>query len=203
VLCQEAEARYRELEAENRDFADRYLEAETENNSLLNLYVASYQLHSTLDFDEVLRIIAEIVLNFVGAEVFAVAMRHEKKNVLLPIIAQGIEADRIRDLSLETGVAAEVFTTGAPTFSAALASSDTIDPAKPTACVPLRIKGSTFGVLLIYRFLQQKTELAGVDKELFTLLAGHAATAIFSSRLYADSQRKLNTIQGLIDLVTS
>ena len=29
------------------------MEIEEENNNLANLYVASYQLHSTLDFDEV------------------------------------------------------------------------------------------------------------------------------------------------------
>ena len=38
--------------------------------------------------------------------------------------------------------------------------------------------------------------------ELFTLLAGHAATAILASKLYSQSERKLNTIQGFIDLLT-
>ena len=35
-----------------------------------------------------------------------------------------------------------------------------------------------------------------------TLLAGHAATAIFASRLHSQSKRKLSTIQGFIDLLT-
>ena len=60
------------MEEENRRFADRYVEIEEENNNLANLYVASYQLHSTLDVDEVLKIILEIVINLVGAEVFGV-----------------------------------------------------------------------------------------------------------------------------------
>ena len=47
-----------------------------------------------------------------------------------------------------------------------------------------------------------KKAFADVDYELFTLLAGHAATAIFSSRLYSDSERKLSTIQGFLDLLT-
>ena len=34
-------------------------------------------------------------------------------------------------------------------------------------------------MICIYRFLQQKKQFAAVDHELFTLLAGHAATAIF------------------------
>ncbi len=55
---------------------------------------------------------------------------------------------------------------------------------------------------MIYKLLVQKTQFADVDYELFTLLAGHAATAIFSSRLYSDSERKLSTIQGFLDLLT-
>ena len=36
-----------------------------------------------------------------------------------------------------------------------------------------------------------------------TLLAAHAATAIFSSKLYSQSERKLNTIQSFLDLLTT
>jgi hypothetical protein len=41
-----------------------------------------------------------------------------------------------------------------------------------------------------------------MDHELFALLAGHAATAIFAAQLYGQSERKLSTIQGFIDLLT-
>jgi hypothetical protein len=33
------------------------------------------------------------------------------------------------------------------------------------------------------------------------MLAGHAATALFSSKLYSQSERKLNTIQSFLDLL--
>ena len=72
----------------------------------------------------------------------------------------------------------------------------------PMVCIPLKIKEHVIGVLAIYKLLMQKKKFAPVDYELFTLLAGHAATAIFSSRLYSDSERKLSTIQGFIDLLT-
>ena len=45
--------------------------------------------------------------------------------------------------------------------------------------------------------------LSAVDYELFSLLAAHAATAIFSSKLYSQSERKLNTIQSFLDLLTT
>jgi len=57
-------------------------------------------------------------------------------------------------------------------------------------------------VISIYKLFDQKDEFTNVDYELFTLLAGHAATAVFSSRMYSDSERKLSTIQGFIDLLT-
>ena len=40
-----------------------------------------------------------------------------------------------------------------------------------------------------------------MDYELFTLLAGHAATAIFSAKLYSTSTRKLSTLQGFLEML--
>ena len=57
-------------------------------------------------------------------------------------------------------------------------------------------------MIAIYKLLEQKPKFSALDYELFTLLAGHAATAIFSSKLYSESERKLSTIQGFINLLT-
>ena len=57
------------------------------------------------------------------------------------------------------------------------------------------------GAIAIYGLLQQKDGFTPLDHELFTLLGGHAATAIFAAQLYSQSERKLNTIQGFIDLL--
>ena len=77
----------------------------------------------------------------------------------------------------------------------------TID--KPLAAVPLKIKEHVIGLIVIYKLLQQKDSFSAVDYELFSLLAAHAATAIFSSKLYSQSERKLNTIQSFLDLLTT
>jgi len=73
----------------------------------------------------------------------------------------------------------------------------------PLVCIPLMIKDKTIGVIALYKLLPQKKIFANVDYELFTLLAGHAATAIFSARLYSEAQRKLDTIKGFMELLTS
>jgi predicted nuclease with TOPRIM domain len=74
---------------------------------------------------------------------------------------------------------------------------------KPLAAVPLKIKEHVIGLIAIYKLLQQKDSFSAVDYELFSLLAAHAATAIFSSKLYSQSERKLNTIQSFLDLLTT
>jgi hypothetical protein len=195
--------RFREVEDENKDFASRYVQIENENNNLLNIYVASYQLHSTLDFQEVLQIITEIILNFVGAESFAVGTVQEGGGALRLLAVEGIERARLGSIGADAGTIGRVLKSGEPYFAESFDTTKPVDGGTPWVCVPLKIKDQTIGVILIYRFLPQKKELAPVDHELFTLLAGHAATAIFASKLYTDSKRKLNTIQGFIDLMTS
>ena len=193
--------RIRQVEAENKDFANRYVEIESENNNLANLYIASYQLHSTLDFKEVLQIITEIIINLIGAEVFAILLLDEKTGLLEAVATEGVEREEVPKVRLGTGVIGEVVKTGENYFVHDLGGYQ-IDLENPMVCIPLKIKEQTIGVLVIYGLLIQKKFFADVDYELFTLLAGHAATAVFSSRLYSDSERKLNTIQGFLDLLT-
>ena len=75
------------------------------------------------------------------------------------------------------------------------------DDGREGSC-PLSVDDRPVGAIVTYKLLQQKDGFSALDNELFTLLAGHAATAIFASRLYAQSERKLSTIQGLVDLLT-
>jgi len=193
--------RISQIEEENKDFANRYVEIESENNNLANLYIASYQLHSTLDFREVLQIITEIMINLIGAETFAIMLLDEKTRMLEAVATEGLEREDIPTVRMGEGVVGDVARTGENYFVPDLDRYE-MDLANPMVCIPLKIKEQCIGVLVIYKLLLQKKAFADVDYELFTLLAGHAATAVFSSRLYSDSERKLNTIQGFLDLLT-
>ena len=200
--------RFREVEEENKDFANRYIEIEEQNNNLANLYVASYQLHSTLDFREVIQILEEIVINLIGAESFAILLLDEKTNELKTIASEGEDVmPGLEGIScrLGDGVIGSVARTGESYYINQDIDTGggavTLD--KPLAAVPLKIKEHVIGVIVIYRLLQQKDSFTAVDYELFSLLAAHAATAIFSSKLYSQSERKLNTIQSFLDLLTT
>ncbi|HKR63971.1 MAG TPA: GAF domain-containing protein [Thermoanaerobaculia bacterium] len=198
--------RFREVEEENKDFANRYIEIEEQNNNLANLYVASYQLHSTLDFREVIQIVQEIIINLIGAETFAILLLDEKTNELKTIayegedVMPGVETISTR---LGEGVLGTVAKTGESYYVNQDVEGGAITLEKPLAAVPLKIKEHVIGLIVIYRLLQQKDAFSAVDYELFSLLAAHAATAIFSSKLYSQSERKLNTIQSFLDLLTT
>ncbi len=193
----------RSVEGENLQFAERYVEVEEENNNLANLYVASYQLHSTLDPSEVVKVILEIVINLIGAEVFGVYVAEEEGDALRPVAAEGELVANFPVLRLGEGmvgrsVAEGEVQLGDPGVSGGAPSQG----GEPVVSIPLRVEDRPVGAIVIYKLLQQKDGFSPLDNELFTLLAGHAATAIFASRLYAQSERKLNTIQGFIDLLT-
>jgi transcriptional regulator with GAF, ATPase, and Fis domain len=193
--------RIKQVEEENFTFANRYVEVETENNMLANLYIASYQLHSTLDFKEVLQIITEIIINLIGAEEFGIMLLDERTNKLQAVACEGLEVNEIPSVALGEGIIGQMAKTGENYFLDDMNNYER-EFSKPLVCIPLKIKEHVIGVIVIYKLLTQKSSFAEVDYELFTLLAGHAATAIFSSKLYSESERKLSTIQGFIDLMT-
>jgi len=195
--------RYKRTEEENKDFASKYIEVETENNMLANLYVASYQLHSTLDFKEVLRVVMEIIINLIGAEKFALFLMDDKTNELIPVASEGLSPDELPRVKTGEGIIGRVAREGESHFLRDMTevSAEKIDISSPIVCIPMKIKEHVIGVISINSLFTHKNAFSNIDYELFNLLAGHAATAIFSSRLYTQSERKLSTIQSFLDLL--
>jgi len=193
--------RHRKVEEENKDFALKYVEVEEINNALANLYVASYQLHSTLDFEEVLRIIIEIVINLIGAEIFAILLIDDKTNDIVPVSAEGVSVEVVPKARIGEGIIGDVAKEGESYFAADISRGGDVAKGEPIVCIPLKIKEHVIGTIAIFSLLTQKEGFTNVDYELFNLLAGHAATAIFSARLYTQSERKLTTIQSFLELL--
>jgi len=195
--------RYKVVEEENKDFASRYVEVEEENNNLANLYVASYQLHSTMDLKEVLRIVSEIILNLIGSDHFAILTRNDEEPVLNVMAAETMDPS-IKKIKLGEGMIGRVAQTGEPFIQDNLDQATVSSPDRPIVCIPLKIHDGVIGVIAIFDlFEQKKNRLTRVDHELFSMLAGHAATAIFSAMLYSRSQRSLSTIKGFLGLMTN
>jgi len=199
--CTTVKERLDHVERENNDFAQRYVEIEEENNNLANLYVASYQLHSTLDLDEVLKIITEIAINLVGAEVFAIYLRRGDAGEELEAVAsEGLDLSHFPTVRMGSGLIGNAVASSEATC---WDTSGSRDLSQPIVCVPLSVHDRSIGAIVIFKLLQQKDGFSPLDHELFNMLGGHAATSLFAARLYSQSERKLNTIQGFIDLLTN
>ena len=195
------EKRFTEVEEENHDFATKYLEISQQNESLANLYVASHQLHSTLDPTEVMEIVKEIVINLIGSEEFVIFLVERKTREIVPVAGEGIFHNIVsRSQPLDTTLLQRVVNSGQPYFFDS-ARGEAPGDGIPLACVPLKIKKDVVGLIALFRLLSQKSGFTAMDSEILNLLAGHAATAIVSSRLYADADRKIKTIEGFIELL--
>jgi transcriptional regulator with GAF, ATPase, and Fis domain len=186
--------------SESLDFAARYHDIERENNNLANLYVASYQLHSTLDLREVTQIILEILLNFVGAKTFAIQLVDDERGLLRTLAAEGVDRNAVPEAPVGEGKVGEVIASGAPYFDPGRFVARA-DFAHPAVIVPLRIREKVVGVLVIFDLLVQKTTLAEVDYELFNLLAAHAAAALQAAKLNAELAGRTPALWAAADLV--
>lgn len=192
------EERTKELERENQEFANRYVEIEEQNQMLTNLYTASFQLHSSLDYNEVLRGVTEIIINLIGAERFAVMLLDEKSLVLTAVAAEGMEMEEVLPVKVGEGSVGAAVSSGEVFYG----SGEKASGESPLVCLPLKIGEKVIGVIVIYDLLKQKEKFTEIDYELFSMLGDHTATALFSAKLYTESERRLSTIQGFIDLIT-
>jgi uncharacterized protein (TIGR02266 family) len=194
-------ARIDELEEENRDFVEQLIEIEQVNNNLTNLYIASTKLHSELDHDRVVSIIKEVVINFVGAEKFALLMYDNNQTLLNFETGEGFTAEEFPALPVDSGLWQNVVETGESFYREGSVVEGSDDPMAPLAAIPLRINDRCMGVLAIYHLFVQKEKFEQIDYQLFSMMAEHAATALFSSSLYGASERKRETYKGFMDLL--
>lgn len=181
--------RLAEMQTESRRFAEEFVHVERQNSNLANLYVASYQFVGTLDRERVLLVIQEILSNLVGSEETAVFERDETGAALRLLASNGIEADAFARVALGQGVIGTVAQSG-ETWIAGDAGQPAAGPeALLSACVPLKLEDRVTGAIAIFRLLPQKRGIEPVDRELFDLLATHAAMALYCTALHQRQTR--------------
>lgn len=167
---------YKEVENANRDYQTRYAEIEEEHNNLANLYIASYQLHSTMTFRDVVQVINEIVINLVGVSSFTMYLLDAPSGVLHPISGEAVDLATVPRPKLGEGVVGQALANRQRHVAESL-------KAAPLAVVPLATTDSLVGVIVIDKLLVQKDGFTAVDNELFNLLSVHAATALLAGLL--------------------
>jgi hypothetical protein len=164
-------AKLQEVRGESERRSAEYGKLEAVHANLANLYVASFQLHSTLERETVLGAIREIVVNLIGSEEFVVFER-DGSEAFRYVTSVGMAGD--------DSVLAHERVLQATTSGETWISSRQEDL---TACIPLKIDSAVTGVIVIRRLLPHKPGLEPLDLELFDLLATHAAMALYTSAL--------------------
>ncbi|HEY0593368.1 MAG TPA: GAF domain-containing protein [Thermoanaerobaculia bacterium] len=178
---EELETRLATLEEESRERLASFIDLEQQNTNLANLYVASYRLHSTLDRNEVLAGILEIIINLVGSEELVVFEMRNGEPIPHVAASFGLPFHSFCEFPFETQSAI------LHCLERGEIAVDGEDPSgrRPTACIPLGVDGRAVGAIAVFRLLQQKQGIEGIDRELFDLLATHAATALYATGLHA------------------
>lgn len=191
-----AETQVGDLIEENTELNSRILELEELNGSMMSMYVSSFQLHATLDVNEVVHVVEEILVNFIGARVYAILLADEDGS--FRVVAEGqLEGRLPKDGIQPRGVLAEVV----GSLTAYVHTSTRPAREGILAAVPLAMGKTCVGAILVYDLLSQKDRLLKNDMELFSLLGGHAASAIVSARLYGRADRKLKTLEAMLGLL--
>jgi len=173
-------ARYEDVEHENETYAEKYHQIETQSSNLSNLYVASYQLHASVERETVLSTIQEIVVNLIGSEEVAIFEFHENAHEFRLASAFGVEQTKLKSFKAGSGPIGSRLLSGEVFVNDHVSGGED----KLTACVPLRIGDRVTGAILVFRLLEHKQGLQPVDHELFELLAIHASTALYCANLH-------------------
>lgn len=162
------------IREEGQRYRAQYAEVEMHNANLSNLYVASHQLHGTLDREAILTALQEIVVNLIGSEEFAIC---EISGGELTVAASvGVDAATI------TWATPRLRHTAEHRALSVVAAHDRT-PDEPLVCLPLQVDGHLVGILVIFGLLSHKPRLEPLDHGLFDLIATHASAALYCSAL--------------------
>jgi hypothetical protein len=184
--CIDITTRFARIEAQSRQALEQQATMEQQNADLASLYVATQRLHATLQRDEVVGAIHEILVNLIGCEEFAIYDASPDGVVLSPVSWSGVDRDYVCALCLERGVVDDVASSGAAFMADELPRARGPRGELPiSACIALTLEGRLTGIIVLFRMLGQKARLEPVDRELIGLLATHAASALYLSRAYA------------------
>ncbi len=171
-----------DIEAETERCCERSAELGDQAIFIASLYAATACLHETLDRQEVLEVIHDIVVNLVGSREVAV---FEAGAELSLVFSSGLEPASLEGLTDDSGLVARVAASGEPYF-AGLSGAGALGAGERrlTAAIPLKVDGRVTGVVTVFRLLPQKDgTLSALDHKLLDLLADQAGNSLYCTAL--------------------
>ena len=189
----------REVEENGSRFGESFQQVESEFSNLVNLYVASNQLHTSLSPRGVMRRLKEVLAQLIGAESYAVYFANADGTELVPIAAEGVAGEDLVNQPIRGSRIGQVHLSGESQIDA------DGDPSQgsiksPAAMLPLSIDDRVVGVIAIFSTLAQKNRFATLDYELFALLERQAAAALVGASLFTAAERRIPGLEAFMDL---
>jgi hypothetical protein len=177
------------VDRDNRRFMDQFVVLERQTANLANLYVASYRLHETLDRQEVIKSLQEILANLVGSEEMVLFELDREQQCLHLVASHGIQPEAYETVPIDRGRIGAAVRSG-ETFVVDASAEPSAIPAEPleqhlTACIPLKLEGRVTGAIAVFRLLPQKPGVESLDYEIFDLLGSQAAMALYCTALHS------------------
>ncbi len=169
---------------ENRRLAREQAALAERNCDLVQLYVAGIRLHESLDRNEVLTAIQEIVINLIGSEQLAVFELARDGRRLLPIHCYGVPGPQPGEVQLGEGVIGRTAAEGRIFIGQPGGEPLGMPPGRIAACAPFTLGDRVTGALALFSLLGHKRGFSELDREVLELVGRQGAVALYSTLLY-------------------
>ncbi len=181
-------------EEKNREFASEYQMIQEQSSKFTSLYVATYQLHSTMYLREVVQRLSDVTLNFLGAEFFSIYIYDAKEKKFVLAGGEGHPFPLGRCVPFDDPLLAEIAQEDEAIFAAKLKTEDKNNPI--IVGIPMKTDGIIAGVLLIHKLLIQKPAFTEDDLDFFEMISTHASIAITAAGLYERDRGSMDSLEA-------
>jgi len=182
---------------------------EEEHHNLFSLVSISHVINSSLELNEVLRIVMDTIIRLTGAERGFLMLRDEAGNMTIQI-ARNLEQETLEtsDFAISRSVVNQVVSRGQPVLTTNAQQDPRFDNQESVIalnlrsilCVPLKVKDELTGV--IYADNRIRTGLfTETELNLLTAFANQAAVVIENARLFESVRDTLAEVTELKNLM--
>ncbi len=175
----------------------------TERQSALNDVIQA--INSTLDLDEVLRIVMDNIIRLMQAERGFLMLRGEDGEFITPI-ARNWEQNSLdpSEFAISRTIIDRVVSDGQPVLTTNAQEDPRFDGhqsiimfnLRSILCVPLKVKGELTGVIYVDNRIRTGI-FSDPERDLLTTFANHAAVALENARLFESVRRTLAEVTEL------
>lgn len=199
------------LETTLKQIGEKIDAFQREHNNMLALADVGQVINSSLELDEVLRIVMDNIVRLTKAERGFLMLRDEKGEMVIRM-GRNWEMESINssELTVSRSVVGRVIETGEPIVTTnaqedkRFVGQESIVAfnLRSILCVPLKVKNDLIGVIYADNRIRAGI-FAESEKELLNAFANQAAVAIENARLFSSLKHTLEEVTGLKNLMES